>query len=823
MTARIVFYLVFLLISLNTLSQSKTLKAVKASSPPRIDGNLEDEVWKTATIATDFIQNFPQTGEPASAKTEIRILYDDNAIYIGAMLYDDPGLIRKQLTSRDGEGRSDVDYFSVFFDTYNDKQNGFQFLVTSVNVQTDAKLAPSDQLDFGEFGDKSWDAVWESKTAFTDSGWIAEMKIPYLSLRFPKKDVQDWGIQFLRFLRRNNESSYWNFVDPNINGFVNQFGMYSDIRDLEPPLRLSFSPYVTGGVRVAPEQGIQRTDWLQRGGMDMKYGLSESFTLDATLIPDFGQVISDNVVLNLSPFEVQFQENRPFFTEGTELFNKAGLFYSRRVGGTPPGFYGVRNLVNADPNLELIKNPSVTQLYNAMKFSGRNRKKLGIGIFNAVTAPMHAEVRNKTSGDEFRIRTGDVSNYNILVLDQALKNRSSITLTNTNVIRNGAQRDANVTALDFSVFDKKNTYTLSGSVRYSSIFFGDNSFDGHNFNLQFKKIRGNFQFNAGANAISDDYDPNDMGFQLKPNDVNYSAGFGYYQFVPKGNFLLYNYRYTMSYRWLYKPYRFTRLENRITGFWVFRNFWDLTLSAGILPNGENDYFELRSAGRYVKKPYYWYNILSGSSDSRKKLFHYFEYQWGWGKGSGYPFSYYVASLGFRYRFGNKLTMDISSDRNVEWGQVGYVFANEVNGEPIAGRRVYTEVTSLFSGQYNFTSRLNLSFRIRHYWSHVVYQTLHNVSPETGKLIPRAFSTPIPDPNENFNVFNLDAFLTWDFRLGSRVIVGWKNFLGDEEYVDGIANRKYLSNLHETFNLLHGNEVTVRFIYFLDYNQLRKKR
>jgi len=349
--------------------QSKTLTAIKTSQVPHIDGMLNDEAWKQAPVATDFIQNFPTYGLPASVKTEVKILYDNSAVYIGAYLHDDPSLIRKQITARDDEQQKDVDYFSVFFDTYNDQQNGFQFLVTPGNVQTDAKLTPTANPGFGDFGDKTWDAVWQSQTTIVADGWIVEMKIPYFTLRFAKKDVQTWGLQFLRFTRRNNERSYWNAVDPNLSGFVNQFGKYTDLQEIRPPLRLSFSPYVLGGVRFNPDGSRIPTEALRSGGMDVKYGINESFTLDATLIPDFGQVVSDDVINNLTPFETKFQENRPFFTEGIELFNKAGLFYSRRVGATPTGYNTIEGEAENDPNLQIVKNPSVTQLYNAIKFS----------------------------------------------------------------------------------------------------------------------------------------------------------------------------------------------------------------------------------------------------------------------------------------------------------------------------------------------------------------------------------------------------------------------------------------------------------------------
>jgi hypothetical protein len=403
-----------LLVCLSLFSQEKSLQAVKIVQAPKIDGNLNDGAWVDVPEATDFIQNYPVTGQPASQKTSVRVVYDNTAIYVGAYLYDDPSQIRKQITARDAEQLKDVDYFSVFFDTYNDNQNGFQFVVTSANVQSDSKLGPNLGGGFGEYGDKTWDAVWESKVQTQKDGWSIEMKIPYISLRFAKKDLQDWGVQFLRLIRRTNESCFWNPFKPEVNGFVNQFGNYTGLKDLQPPLRLSFSPYVSSGIRSIPKSSSTgfTNSWLGSGGMDVKYGLNESFTLDATLIPDFGQVVSDNVVNNLSPYEIKFNENRQFFTEGTEIFNKAGLFYSRRVGSTPSGYNGVKSFVAGSPDWEIVRNPSTTQLYNATKFSGRNENKLGIGIFNAIAAPMDAKIHNKVSGKDSTIRTSQLTNYN---------------------------------------------------------------------------------------------------------------------------------------------------------------------------------------------------------------------------------------------------------------------------------------------------------------------------------------------------------------------------------------------------------------------------
>ena len=818
MLFRALFLVPIMVVSfLHSFGQTKSLPAVKTAHSIKIDGILNDAAWSTSAVATDFIQNFPKAGEQASVKSEVRILYDNTSIYIGALLSDDPSLIRKQLTARDAEQQTDADYFSVFFDTYNDNQNGFQFLVTSANVQTDARLSPNFVGDFGDYGDKTWDAVWESKTSITDQGWIVEMRIPYFSVRFAKRDLQDWGIQFMRFTRRNNENSFWNYVDPNVNGFVNQFGDYTGLKDIQPPLRLSFSPYLSTGINTSPIVTGTKTEWLKSGGMDVKYGLSESFTLDATIIPDFGQVVSDNVVNNLTPYEIRFDENRQFFTEGTELFNKAGLFYSRRVGERPQRFGAVQSFVQNDPKFEIIENPAVTNLYNAIKLSGRTKNKLGIGIFNAIGQRERAILRNVVNKSDSIIVTEPLANYNIVVVDQALKNRSYITFTNTNVIREGLNRDANVSAVDVSFFDKENKFNLRGATRYSKIF-GDNGYDGFSTLLRVGKVSGKIQYYLQNSILSDKYDPNDLGILFNNNEVSYGGQMSYNQFTPKGKFLTYNYSVTSRYVWLYRPYSFRYLSATLNGFWVFKNFWDVSLSLGTMPFGENDYFVLNTPARYAKRPAWSWVQLEGSTDSRKKLFFSYEYLQGLFH-IPEKHDYHIIELGLRYRFSNKVSMNLTHRNEMETDYI--VFAGrEINQEPIISFVDFTDITSIYSGIYNFTPRMNLTMRVRHNWSKVIYKRFANVDPANGKDIPRAF---IPNQNENVNFFNLDAFFTWDFRLGSRIVIGWKNFLGVEEFVDGAIHRKYLNNLGETLDLRHGNELTLRFIYFIDYNTLKRKR
>lgn len=835
---RVLFLVALTILSFFCFAQNRQLEAFRTTQAIRIDGQLNEAVWQAAPVAGQFSQYFPNPGQTASAPTEARVVYDDAAVYIAAVLHDQPNQIRKQFTARDGEQQADVDYFSVFFDTYHDQQNGFQFLVTSQNVQTDARLSAAYTGIMYEVGDRSWDAVWQSKTAMTAKGWVVEMRIPYISLRFSATEVQQWGLQFMRFIRRNSEADFWNPVKPEVAGLVNQFGTLNNLARIRPPLRLSLSPYLSGGVRQNPEGAAKGTEWLRSGGMDVKWGLNESFTLDATLVPDFGQVISDNVINNLSPFEVQFQENRPFFTEGTELFNKAGLFYSRRIGSTPAGYGNVARFATGNPEWKVVQNPGVTQLYNALKLSGRTRKKLGIGVFNAVTAPMQARLNNGFRDSV--VRTEPLTNYNILVLDQAFNGRSNITFTNTSVVRQGAARDANVSGLDFSFFDKTNTYTFSGAGRYSKVFgltayngfistlydtvhrkdgIWMQPYDGFNARMRFGKVSGLWRYNAQARVFSHRYDPNDLGYLNTPNLVNYIGDVSYNQYEGTKNLVNYSYRLTADYSYLYQPYRRAGLQLSLSGFWLFKNMWDVRVTLGGEPVWKHDYFELRTPGRFVKMPAYAYLSLGGSTDSRKRLYVDYEYVFAEGAMPNNP--YYNLNTGVRYRFSNRLSVRLEGTSQHDRGQVGYAFMREANGQPIIGLREVKDVTLLLTGIYNFTPRMNLTLRGRHYWSSVHYQSFRNVAAD-GSYIPRAF---VANRDFDFNVFNVDAFYTWDFKPGSRIVAGYKNWLGSDYNVApfNMVGKSYGSNLGNTMRMPHGNEVTLRVIFFIDYNQVRRKK
>ena len=295
----------------------RTITAQRTDAVPKIDGIDSEEIWRTAISYGQFTEYQPTNGKPEDPqfRTEVQILFDDTAVYVFAKMFDpEPDQISRELTERDQIGNDD--FIGIFLNGYDDHMQSLEFIVQASGVQFDAKQTP----DLGE--DDTWNAVWNSAVKMTDYGWAVEMRIPFSELRFPKKQEQKFGINFFRNIQRQQKKLTFSHVD-NRKGNLGQYdAALVGIENIDTPVRLSFLPYLSTYLNSHQNKTTANVN----GGMDLKYGISDAFTLDLTLIPDFGQANFDEVVLNLGPFEQQFQENRSFFTEGTELFNKGNLF-----------------------------------------------------------------------------------------------------------------------------------------------------------------------------------------------------------------------------------------------------------------------------------------------------------------------------------------------------------------------------------------------------------------------------------------------------------------------------------------------------------------
>lgn len=795
-----------------------TLRATKLAESIKVDGVLNEPAWSQAEIADGFTQFEPVPWADPAQKTTVRVLYDDDALYVGALLHDTaPDSILSQLTDRDNLGNTD--FFDIYISCFRDGINGFRFTVTPSGVQYDAQITA-----FGE--DAFWNAVWQCNTARTEQGWIAEFKIPYSALRFPEAQEQVWDVNFARSIRRKRELSYWNAVDPEIPGVVNQSGILRNISDIQPPVRLFLYPYAVGYIETNSDNDGNRsiTEEL-RGGMDLKYGINDAYTLDMALIPDFGQVRSDNVVLNLTPFEVFFEEQRQFFTEGVELFNKGGLFYSRRIGGRPINYN--RAYAALGEGETLVSNPLESQLINATKISGRNADGLGVGFFNAVTAPSYAEIE-RADGSRRQIETSPLTNYNVLVADQNLGRNSYVTLINSNVMRAGSTYDANVTGAEFDIRDAGNKVSITGGGAYSHKF-GDTpreSNSGYHYDFGLNKISGKWSYGASHSVMSRDFDINDLGFLRNANYVTSTANLTYRLFSPWWRLNWLRSTLEINYDKLFMPNNFVSLGMYHRTLFTTRSFDTYALEVYWEPEGSFDYFEPRVPGRFFHRPERL--MLGGwiSTDYRRVVALDASIYENWFDRHDWRRFYWSVSP--RIRFSDRLMFIYEYEYDRFFNEEGFASIAST-GESILGERDVTVHTNLISLNYIFTNRMGLTFRLRHYWSTVEYDRFGILSNDgrLGEPIQSWTSsggnpeglTPTGSTRDlSYNAFNIDCWFTWVFSPGSELRIVWKNDIQDNS---DILLDDFIDNLDRTLGLGQQNSISLRVLYFIDYLNIRR--
>ncbi|HET7464148.1 MAG TPA: DUF5916 domain-containing protein, partial [Longimicrobium sp.] len=369
-------------------------QAVRLAGPaPRLDGVLDDAAWAAAQPVGEFVQRAPNPGAPATLRTEARLLYDDQAVYVAVRAYDPhPDSIVAPVGRRDLSGVSS-DWVHVMLDSYNDKRTAFRFSVNAAGVQKDAFHSNDTSEDLG------WDAVWQAAVKVDSAGWVAEYRIPLSQLRFASggsDGAQTWGYQVSREIARRSEISDWAVERGDVNGFVSQFGELRGVIGLKPGRRLELLPYTSARLTRAPDRPgdpfYSQNQTVGGAGADLKYGLTSNLTLTATINPDFGQVEADPSQVNLTAFETFFSERRPFFTEGSDIFRfdanfpyfvrSGGFrndqpFYSRRLGRPPQA---------SDPDNTYAERPDATTILGAAKVSGKTPTGWSIGVLNALTA-----------------------------------------------------------------------------------------------------------------------------------------------------------------------------------------------------------------------------------------------------------------------------------------------------------------------------------------------------------------------------------------------------------------------------------------------------
>ncbi|WP_290838825.1 DUF5916 domain-containing protein [Flavobacterium sp.] len=782
--------------------QKKSLQAVSVTENITINGKLDETVWNSAPIATDFVMFEPDNGKPLdhSKRTEVRILYDNKAIYVAAVMYDDePQKMLREITERDDFGTSE--HFGIFINGFNDGQQDYRFFVSAAGVQMDA-LATEATEDF------SWNAIWESSVKVTDFGWVVEMRIPYAALRFSPEAKQTWGLNFFRELRRYRQKYTWNRVNTQIGAFIPQAGILEGIENIKPPTRLFLIPYASYYYDYTDHEAGNTF----KAGLDIKYGINDSFTLDAILVPDFGQTKFDNVVLNLTPFEQQFNENRPFFTEGTDIFNKGSLLYSRRIGGPP-----VADVV-LSPDEEIIESPNSVDLLNALKLSGRTKGGLGIGVLNAVTERTFAKIRNTVTQETREALVSPLVNYNLLVLDQRFGGNSSVSLVNANTFREGNFRDANVSALVWDLNTKANTYKLAGDFKYSTInetVGFENGYDGFKTAVNFIKTHGNHRYDLLAKYISKDYDINDMGIAFINNYYNFYANYNYRILNPTKTFN--SFRFDLS-----SSIEFQNQTGKVQDYyWIAstnfnskkNDYWNASIN--VHPITSYDFYQPRVDGRYSYNPRTAsFSTLFSSNYNRKFAIDVNPYVSFADEQDRNVFEFYVSP---RYRINDRVLLVLSGDYIFHTNDRGFV---DFDGTDILfGERDRKTVTAELSGRYSINNRMTFNLTARYYWSYAEYDELFTLRNDGFLNYLTNNPATVSPYDENLNLWNFDLTYSWWFAPASQISVLYRNNALDyrtaiENNLGRNVDNLFSNNLNSVFS------ISVR--YFIDYNSLRRK-
>ena len=795
--------LISILFSLYSFSQKKTIQTQFTNDKIVIDGKFDEQVWKTAAIAKDFVMLNPDNGkaENQNQKSEVRLVYTNEAIYVAAELFDsEPNKILKEISPRDDTGTAD--FFGVFINGFNDGQQDYRFYVTAAGVQLDCLYTESNGEDF------SLNSIWNSKTKITEKGWQVEMRIPYAALRFSQEMRQTWGINFFREVRRTRFNYTWNLIDNKIDNQSNQAGTITGIQNIKTPTRLFFIPYTSYYVNANSQL---KTYGELKGGLDVKYGINDAFTLDVILIPDFGQTKFDNVILNLGPFEQQFNENRPFFTEGTDLFSKGDLVYSRRIGGSPSR----EATTTADE--EITKQPAAVGLLNALKVSGRTKGGLGIGVLNAVTDNAYADITNTVTGATRVEKIESFANYNVLVFDQRFRKNSSVSFINTNVTRNGEFRDANVSALLFDLNTKKNTYNLSGNYKYSIVNDAGKTNDtqGFSYNLYAAETTGKFRYGAGFNYISDNFDINDLGFinQTHFHSINTNTSYR----ILKSNELFNSFQLGL--------YNFAEFDNRTGRIQRYQTNLNTNLtnkknnSFGMGINGSPfktyDFYEARTPNqeRFFTRPERvgaW--MYYSSNYNNKFAFDINPYATIFNEPNRHSFG---IDLGPRYRFSDKFSLSYSFGYGTSKNDIGRIAASGT--DIIFARRNVATITNNVLGKYAINDLMTFNLEIRNYWSYTLNNTIYTLQNDGGLADNTTF---LDNRNRNFSSWNLDFSYNWIFTPGSQLSILYRNNAGISERGEGFSE-----NFGPNFRGLLNNQVlnhalSISFRYFIDYNQVK---
>jgi hypothetical protein len=644
---------VLLILPLNAqTTDKKKYKAARISSAPDINGILDEELWQSGDWVDDFTQHEPYNGSKATQRTEFKILFDDDNLYVGIKAYDThPDSIVNRLTRRDNV---DGDQVGIIVDSFHDLRTGFHFGVSSAGVKFDQMFTEDGQNE-----DQSWDPNWWVKTSVNSDGWVAEMKIPFSQVRFEKNSGDVWGLEIVRTLYRKNETSLWQHIPKDAPGIIHIFGELTGLEQIQPRKIFDITPYgfARGETFEADPENPFKADGKLKGlnaGIDAKIGITNNMTMDLTINPDFGQVEADPSEVNLTAYETFFKEKRPFFIEGNNITNfglgigdgdvgNDNLFYSRRIGRKPQ--------IEPDLNEGWHSNvPIQTTIYGATKLTGKTQDGLSVGFIEAVTANEKAEV--DTIGGSYYKSVEPLTNYLVGRVQKDINEGKTLiggVFTSTNRVLDADLEDylhksAYSGGADFTQYFKDKSWmfnvntafsyvegskkalekTQTSSARYyqrpdndhTELDTSRTSLAGSGGRMQIMKMNGHWNFMSATTWRTPGFETNDLGYMRNSDQILSVLWAGYNQWDPKGIYRSYNINFDVYSFWNFGgEYLSKGLEWNAS--MNFKNFWS-SWTGGSVRAEEKDASHLRG-GPMMKLPGS-FSIRAGfETDSRKKF------------------------------------------------------------------------------------------------------------------------------------------------------------------------------------------------------------
>jgi uncharacterized protein DUF5916/cellulose/xylan binding protein with CBM9 domain len=637
------------------VTAAPAVTAVRAARAPVLDGRLDDPAWATATVVTDLLQSDPEEGRPVSEATEVRLVYDATALYVGARLLDrDPGAIARRLARRDVVTPSDE--FRVMLDSYHDRRTAFLFAVNPAGVQRDVVYG-----DDGGFDDDSWDPVWQVAVSVDSLGWTAELRIPFSQLRFSSQPEQVWGVRFVRWIQRKNELAFFPFVPKTETGLASRFAPLVGLRDLAARRPPEVVPYTVARGRFhRPEPGNPFDANVTKfggAGVDLKAGIASNLTLDVTVNPDFGQVELDPQFVNLTQFEQFLPEHRPFFVEGGSIFQfgstGGGLnrfketplfFYSRRIGRPPQGEpYSPGDYEDV---------PASTTILGATKLSGKTASGWSVGALEALTAREYASVADSGAALHRFDEVEPFSSY----FATRLKRDWQGGATTVGFLATAVNRDldrpqmrilnsaAYAGGMDFTHRWHDHGYTFAGSVvgsyirgdpaaiqlaqlasdryfqrpdsRYLSYDPARTRLAGLAGDLYLNKVSGNWNWGIAGSTATPGFEVNDLGFQERVDRLSASAATQYRWTRPGRLIRQANALVSAKTMWNYEGDLIRRSVSTFL-FAQFHNFWSADLNVSYNAAALDD--RLTRGGPLAARPAGWTAIGEASTDNRKAI------------------------------------------------------------------------------------------------------------------------------------------------------------------------------------------------------------